>query len=571
MSEPPLLHDRYRILERLGRGAFATVYLAEDLTMGRRVAVKVVEDSRDLDGRVLREARAAAKLSHPHILHVYEVVQETDRTLLFMEYVQGETLRSLYAKRRLSDKDVLEAGTQICRALEHGHKRGVVHRDIKPENVMLLEAEEVDARVMDFGVARLEDHTAITMEGDLVGTLAYMAPEQLAGRDVDAKADVYALGLTLYEGLTGLNPLRGKDVGELLRASGERRVPRLRKARPDLPEELEAVLDAALHPEPQARLDAVGLRRGLEKALRKVPEAPAAEPTLPTRVRSTVGSVVSPVRLGPRAGYMARRLTAALLALVSLAYVLPGTGIYAADLTFALVAGTAFLALLWPFGGGLVALGLMAPPAFVFGMGWGLLYVATALPLFLFLKWRRREWAALLPAAAPALVAGGVGLALPPLAGLLLRRWGALVAFICGLTLAVAAGLAGWATLPYTFSPDPGPVLLEGRYAENPLVALEYLARFLDLRPELLLQSALFGAFALPLSLLLSLGGRRRIWATAVYLGLLFVAFVAAPPLLLGVSVALGPFFIAYVPCVILVTLFSLLFPREESNSSAEH
>jgi len=102
-------------------------------------------------------------------------------------------------------------------------------------------------------------------------------------------------------------------------------------------------------------------------------------------------------------------------------------------------------------------------------------------------------------------------------------------------------------------------------------VALEYLARFLDLRPELLLQSALFGAFALPVPLLLRLRGRRRIWGTAVYLGLLFSAFVAAPPLLLDVPVALGPFFIAYVPCVILVTLFSLLFHQEESNSSAEH
>ena len=216
-DQHPLLHDRYRLLRKLGSGAFATVYLADDLQLGRQVAVKVVEDETDIDGRALREARAAAKLSHPHIMTVFEVTRETSRTLLISEYIEGETLRQLFARRRLSDAQLLEAGIQICRALEHAHRRGVVHRDIKPENVMLLAAEGVDVRVMDFGVARLEDLSSITLDGDVVGTLAYMAPEQLQGQPVDARADVYSLALTLYEGFTGKNPMRGKHPAELLR------------------------------------------------------------------------------------------------------------------------------------------------------------------------------------------------------------------------------------------------------------------------------------------------------------------------------------------------------------------
>ena len=137
MAEAPLLHDRYRVVRKLGRGAFGTVYLADDLRMGRPVAIKVVEDASDGDGRALREAQAAAKLDHPHIVTVHEVVREPGRTLLFTEYVEGSTLRQLYFRREPTDSQLVEAGIQMCRALEHAHKRGVVHRDIKPENVML--------------------------------------------------------------------------------------------------------------------------------------------------------------------------------------------------------------------------------------------------------------------------------------------------------------------------------------------------------------------------------------------------------------------------------------------------
>jgi serine/threonine protein kinase len=146
MTDPALLLDRYRIVRKLGSGAFATVFLADDEVMGRPVAVKIVTRAADLEGRVVREAQAAAKLSHHHILGVYEIIEEPNRTLLVTEYIQGKTLREHYQEGSLSDSDIVEVGVQLCRALDHAHKRGVVHRDIKPENIMLVAGDSIDVR-----------------------------------------------------------------------------------------------------------------------------------------------------------------------------------------------------------------------------------------------------------------------------------------------------------------------------------------------------------------------------------------------------------------------------------------
>ena len=327
MAEAPLLHDRYRVVRKLGRGAFGTVYLADDLRMGRPVAIKVVEDASDGDGRALREAQAAAKLDHPHIVTVHEVVRETGRTLLFTEYVEGSTLRQLYFRREPTDSHLVEAGIQMCRALEHAHKRGVVHRDIKPENVMLLDGDDVDVRIMDFGVAQLEDLTSITQDGDLVGTLAYMAPEQLEGRNVDAKADVYALALTLYEGFTGVNPSRGQKPAELLRGASRMVFERLRRTRPDLPEALDEALQRGLEKDPQQRPDAVGLRRMLEQAAKQMP-VPIERPGLLERVEHAIDQGERRERMH----FFAQHVVAAALTLGSVGYLLwqvpfyPGPG-----------------------------------------------------------------------------------------------------------------------------------------------------------------------------------------------------------------------------------------------------
>ncbi|MBC7292659.1 MAG: serine/threonine protein kinase, partial [Thermoleophilia bacterium] len=332
MPEPALLYERYRIVRKLGSGAFATVYLADDLRMGRPVAIKVVEQTADVDDRVVREAQAAAKLNHPHILTVYEMVREPDRTLLFSEYVQGRTLREHYRAGTLTDREILEVGIQLCRALDHAHRRGVVHRDIKPENIMLVDGETVDVRLMDFGVAQLEDRASITQQGDLVGTLAYMSPEQIEGRSVDSRSDVYSLALTLYEGFAGRNPRRGKKLQELLTDVSRPEIPPLSASRPDLPAALTDALRRAMARDRYARPDAALLGRLLAQAAKEMPEQ-VEEETLATRVRRRLQS---PRVERERLVYLGQHLAAGVFAVLTLLYVLSHVPFYPLEAVAAL-------------------------------------------------------------------------------------------------------------------------------------------------------------------------------------------------------------------------------------------
>jgi predicted Ser/Thr protein kinase len=559
MADAPLLNDRYQIVRKLGSGAFATVYLADDLQMGRPVAIKVVEQTADVDDRVLREAQAAAKLSHHHILTVYEMVREPDRTLLITEYIQGKTLRDNYREQALTDLDILEAGVQLCRALEHAHKRGVVHRDIKPENIMLVEGDAVDVRLMDFGIAQLEDRASITVDGDLVGTLAYMSPEQGEGKNVDSRSDIYSLALTLYEGFTGRNPLKGRKLQELLRDVSRPDIPPLSANRPDLPAALNDALGRAMALDRYARPDAGVFGRLLAQAAKHMPDEVRDE-RLVTRVRERL----APARVDrDRLVYLGQHVAAGIFSLCCLLYMLPRVPFYPQAAIIPLIIVPVFVALLWPFGGGVLTLALLAPPIFAFGAGWGVVYVVLAAPAMGLLRWRRREWAALLPGVIPFAVAGGVGLAVLPLAGVLLRRWGALAGFLSGLVLVVTGGLVGWSTLPYAFNPGPGASLMAAEYAASPWTVLMEIARFLDSRPELTLQVFLFALFSLPLYALAGRSREQRMWGASAYLILLFAGFVLLPILALGVPVAVGSFLVAYVPCAIIAFLSALLISSE--------
>ncbi len=563
MVDPTLLYDRYRIVRKLGSGAFATVYLADDEVMGRPVAIKIVTRSADVEGRVVREAQAAAKLSHHHILTVYEILEEPDQTLLVTEYIQGRTLREHYQDRGLSDNDILEAGVQLCRALEHAHKRGVVHRDIKPENIMLVDGDSIDVRLMDFGVALLEDRASITLDGDLVGTLAYMSPEQMEGKAVDSRSDVYSLALTLYEGFTGKSPFQGKKFQELLRDVSRPDIPPLSAGRPDLPLVLSDALAGAMAGDRYSRPDAATLGRRLVQASKAMPE-PSAYQTLATRVRRRFAG---PRTDQERLSYLGSHVAAGGFALCSLIYLLPRAPFYPEVAILPLVAVPAFLALLWPFAGGVLALAVLAPPIFAYGAGWGVVYAVPAILVMALLRWRRREWAALLPGAVPLAVTVWVGLALLPLAGFLLRRWGPLAGFFSGLVLAITAGLVGWSTLPYAFTPGPGPVLQNAAHASSPWTVLTEIARFLDSRPELSLQIVLFALFSLPLYLVLGTSRERRMWGASVYLIALFAGFVLLPILVLDVPVDIGLFLVAYAPCAIIALLSALFAPAKGAGS----
>jgi hypothetical protein len=250
--EPGTQLGSYRIIEEIGRGGMGVVYLAEDLRLGRRVAVKSLPPPLANDPafreRLRREARAAATISHPAVAVVYALDEIDGHLLIVSEYVPGHTLRDELAGGPIDDRRAVSIAAEIARALTAAHAAGVVHRDLKPENVLITEGGGV--KVVDFGIAFVEgaEATRLTRDGGLIGTPAYMAPEQLAGGTVDARADIYAAGLLLAEMLTGRHPLGAATDAQL-------------------PGPLAAIVERCRQPSPTGRFSsATELLRALEAA-----------------------------------------------------------------------------------------------------------------------------------------------------------------------------------------------------------------------------------------------------------------------------------------------------------------
>ncbi|WCB91340.1 serine-threonine kinase [Baekduia alba] len=269
--------DRYRLVRRLGGGGFGVVWLAHDLKLDRTVAVKrIPAPDADTAKRAQREGVAAARLQHPAIVALHEAGSDDENVYLVSELVRGATFARLLEEGALSDRDVVEIGVALCDALAHAHKRGIIHRDVKPLNILVPDTAGdggAPAKLTDFGVARIAGDDALTRTGDVVGTLAYMAPEQAEGAEVGAEADLYALGLCLYEGLSGVNPLRARGAGATARRIGQR-LPPLGRLRRDLPLDLCAAIDLAVWPHPDERGTLTDLRAALAVALEDVDDEP---------------------------------------------------------------------------------------------------------------------------------------------------------------------------------------------------------------------------------------------------------------------------------------------------------
>lgn len=275
------LLGRYRLLERLGAGGFGTVWRAHDELLNRTVALKRIPLPSEEDrNRATREAHVCARLAHPAIVALYEAGSDEDAFYLISELVEGDTLALLIAEDLLSDDEVFEIGLALSGALEHAHARGVIHRDVKPHNVLVPSeatdrtagrgAMQAPAKLADFGGASVVGDDALTRTGDVLGTLAYMAPEQSEGHEVGPSADLYSLALVLYEALSGVNPVRGPTTAATARRIGAPIEP-LERRRRDLPRELSRTLNAALSPDPERRGTLTDLNLALEKALE--PEA----------------------------------------------------------------------------------------------------------------------------------------------------------------------------------------------------------------------------------------------------------------------------------------------------------
>jgi serine/threonine protein kinase len=287
-----LVLDRFLIERRIGSGGFGVVYEAWDGRLERSVAVKAIESQGESRRRVLREAQAAARLNHPGIVTLYEMGEEDGNALLVTEMVEGDTLAKLGADGTLSDREIGEVGADLCEALDHAHARGVVHRDVKPQNVLVGDDGEVRAKLMDFGVARLADAAALTAPGDVVGTLAYMAPEQAEGRAAGPEADVYSLALTLYECWSGENPNRRATPAATARAIGGR-PRRLGRLRPDLPRDLCDAIDACLERRPGRRPSLDDLGAAIEDSLDQLADhVPTAASGLGLRLGAATAAIL---------------------------------------------------------------------------------------------------------------------------------------------------------------------------------------------------------------------------------------------------------------------------------------
>jgi eukaryotic-like serine/threonine-protein kinase len=261
VMERPVL-GRYRVERELGRGAMGTVYLAVDPTIGREVAIKTLPLLQECDSaeqaavaeRFFKEAEAVGRLDHPNIVTVYDAGKEHDLAFIAMDYVPGA---SLDAHAELPDLlpvwEVLEIAAQVADALDYAHRRNVVHRDIKPGNIMYDHNTGV-AKITDFGVARLLDASR-TRTGTVLGSPSYMSPEQVAGKQTDGRSDLFSLGVTLYQLLSGSLPFKADSLATLMYQIANQKTPPIRKIRPDLPISVSRLINKALQKNSASRFD----------------------------------------------------------------------------------------------------------------------------------------------------------------------------------------------------------------------------------------------------------------------------------------------------------------------------
>jgi eukaryotic-like serine/threonine-protein kinase len=421
VTQDTLVLGRYRLEQRLGAGGCGVVWQARDEKLERDVAVKVIA-SADGGDRPEREARAAARLNHPGIVALYELAADDQDTYLVSELVQGRTLAELERERVLADRDVARVGSALCDALEHAHARGVIHRDVKPQNVMVVAEPAVGAgfaKLTDFGVAHLASADPLTRTGDVVGTLAYMAPEQADGEAVSPAGDVYSLGLTLYEAWTGTNPVRGRGPAATARRLG-RPLPPLNSRRRDLPPELCRAIDDALDPDPRFRPSTSELASALRAAEPELSdEGGPVEPATLQRLglRSAPRGARAPARALARLGTGS---AAGLLVLAALTQLAPQPPVSPAALAGVAALATALLPRVgWALAAVATCAWLASPGA---GReGTALLLAAALAPVPLLLPRAGLLWS--LPALAPLLGSVALAPAFPAVAAFARTPW----------------------------------------------------------------------------------------------------------------------------------------------------
>lgn len=500
-SEAKLILGRYRPLRPLGSGGSGSVWLARDDRSGRQVALKIVPREGNAGTRAEREAATAARLRHKRCVRAYALARDAEHVYIAYEYIPGRTLRDALRSGRLSDRAVLEIALQVLDGLAHAHAHGIVHRDVKPSNVLLAEGPRVSAHLLDFGLALINEEETLTAVGDVPGTLAYISPERLRGKTATPAADVWSVGVLLWEALAGRHPFWKVSLLQTARSIESGGAPSLARARPDLPRRLTQLVDRALSVEPSKRPTAAKLATGLRRA-----------GVSPRRRR--------PIRFLP-AGARIRPVPALAAGLYAL-YGSTALPFYPHAWPAALALLAAGLAALRPRLGLILALAVPVFPLGNVALGLALVYGAVAAAWLAF-AWRRPR-DGLVFVLGPLLAPFGL-LALLPLAvervtGRVRR---AVLAATGVLAAGLVSGLAGHG-LPFTGDAPPAPFRIDG--SERPLAAAETLQHALAGAPALLRLALVLGVAAVVLPLI---RGRSAWWTAAYGAGLLALCLLPAP------------------------------------------
>ena len=484
-----LVLGRFRPLRPLGSGGSGSVWLVRDERSARDVALKVVPREGKAGSRAEREVEAAARLRHPRCLRALALERDDHHVYVAYEYVPGKTLRQCLRSGELDDAASVEVGAQVLDALAHAHGKKVLHRDVKPGNVMVEDGEPLSVRLLDFGLAQLEEAETLTAAGDVPGTLAYIAPERLAGREANGAADVWSVGVLLWEALAGRHPFSSFSPLETARRVQEG-APALASLRPDLPRALTATVDRMLDSDPSRRPAPKDAAARLRIAWSELGERPRA--------------ITSRTTLAERAGHAG---LAALFAGVA-AWFVP---FFPAGWPFLIGVLVALAALASPTAGLVLALATPVLPIGNASLGLALVYSAFAV-MWLALFWRDPR-SSLLFLTGPAL-APLQALALVPICVLgargPVRR--AVLSAAAGLSAAAVAGMRSGESLH-----------LHG--TGSPSEALGALVNYLGARPEIWITAVVLAGAAVAAPLARS----RGLWGIVVWGAAFLAAALLAP------------------------------------------
>jgi hypothetical protein len=497
VSSPALSHDlflhRYRPLRPLGSGGMGHVWLARDERSGLDVALKIVPREGKTGHRAEREARAAASLRHPRCQRILSLARDPSHVYIAYEYIPGRTLREALRAGAVDDRAALEVAAQISDALAHAHARGIVHRDVKPSNVLLAETDSIDVCLLDFGLAQMAEFDTLTGLGDVPGTLAYISPERLQGLTATAAADVWALGVLLWEALAGQHPFWGGDLAETSRQI-QRGAPSLETLRPDLPRHVVDTVASALLVNPQRRPSAERLAHELRHLPRRRRKPGGSKPKAPAR---------------PTAAALAERLLPGALTGLACGWVAARLPFYPQGWPIGLAGAGAAVGFTAPRAGLLFALAVAFLPLANISLGLGIAYGVVAA------GWAALAWkdarAGLLLALGP-LLAPVAALGLLPLAAQLatgrVRR--AAQAFAAVLLAAVVAGLR---KVPLPFDGSTPPLGLGVAGSTRPSAVAHALWSQLALHPVLAGEAVVLAAAAA----LLPYARNRGPWPAAAF------------------------------------------------------